>query len=153
MATSLIAILDPLNDICQKAELMPGLSNITIVFPYFHLKSLSSIKKLTTKLSILKTRALSIAHPKPLISNPLIVIEVIHNIKPLITRVKIPRVIIFNGSVSSIKRGRITALMIPRNIEPTTAAQGVSSKFGTMTAVNIMARIFNNHLSNQPCNI
>ncbi len=100
---------------------------------------------------ILISKALTIAQPKPWISKPLTVAEVIHSITPLITKVKSPSVTIFRGKVKIINNGRITAFTIPRNMDPTIAPQSVSSKFSNKAAVITIARIFKNHLSTQPC--
>ena len=56
----------------------------------------------------------------------------------------------FNGKVNISSMGRIIALITPKNIEPIIAAQTVSSKPGRITAVKIMAKIFNSHLITQP---
>jgi hypothetical protein len=91
------------------------------------------------------------AHPNPWISKPLIVMDVNHSIKPLITNVNSPSDKTFNGSVSIIKIGRIMALIIPRNTDPTKAPHRVSSKPDRRTAVSIIASMFNNHLNTHPC--
>ncbi len=67
------------------------------------------------------TKALRIAAPKPSILKPLTVTAVSQNIKPLMTRVNKPSVNTFNGRVKMIRTGRMMALMIPRNTEPTMA--------------------------------
>jgi len=79
------------------------------------------------------------------------VIDVMYNIKPLITRVNNPRVTTFSGKVRIINRGRITALTTPRKMDPTIAPHTESSKAGIIAAVNNKARILSNHLITQPC--
>ena len=107
----------------QEAELMPGSFHYFILLClYLNVNVRSSTRKLMRKLSRLNTRALTIAQPNPLISNPRMVIDVIHIMKPLITRVNNPRLIMFSGNVRIINKGRITALITPRKIEPTIAA-------------------------------
>lgn len=107
----------------QEAELMPGSFHYFILLClYLKVNVRSSTRKLMRKLSRLNTRALTIAQPNPLISNPLMVIDVIHIMKPLMTRVNNPRLKTLSGSVRIRNRGRITALITPRKIEPTIAA-------------------------------
>jgi hypothetical protein len=102
------------------------------------------------KLTRLITIEHTIAQAKLSISNPCMVREVTHNIKPLITKVNKPRVKRFNGRVSNINRGRMMAFITPRNIDPTIAAHRVRSKAGIRAAVIIIASMFNSHLRVQP---
>jgi hypothetical protein len=95
--------------------------------------------------------ALRIAQPKPLISKPLIVTEVSHNINPLITKVKSPSDTMFNGRVTRSRIGLIMALMIPRNIDPIIIPHKVGSNPGSKIAVKMIAKIFNSQRTTQPC--
>jgi hypothetical protein len=106
--------------------------------------------KLMIKLTTLIRIEHIIAHPKLSISKPFMVREVTHNIKPLMTKVNKPRVKRFNGRVSSINRGRMTAFITPRKIDPTIAAQMVRLNAGMMAAVITIANMLNSHLKVQP---
>lgn len=104
------------------------------------------------KLTKLRIIALSIAQPNPWISKPFTVAEVTHSIKPLITKVKSPRVTILKGRVRIIRIGLIMAFTIPRKMEPTIAPHTVSSKWDPRrAAVRIIASMLSSHLTIQPC--
>jgi hypothetical protein len=108
------------------------------------------MKKLIIRLIKLSTIEVRMAHPKPCISKPLTVAEVIESINPLITKVKRPREMIFRGRVNIISRGLITAFITPRNMDPTIAPQMVTSNPDKSAAVNTIARIFSAQRTTQP---
>jgi hypothetical protein len=78
------------------------------------------------------------------------VAAVSHNMKPFITRVNNPNVSILKGRVTSSSKGRIKALITPRNNDPTIAAHKVSRKPGNSAAVSMIARMLIAHLKAHP---
>jgi hypothetical protein len=81
----------------------------------------STLKK---ELIIAKTREKRIAQPKLSKLNPGTIKETNQLIKPIITRVKRPKVKIFIGKVKIKRMGLIIVFKIPKTIATTIAVQG-----------------------------